>query len=317
MQQNTVIINGTVYDKHTGKPLRVERDRSKTTAHSAHTVHASPQKSQTLNRRYVHRTERSTSDNTIQVRTKKTATPVVAKSDQITRFAPTKPMTTSVETATPRSIDIAPTKHHLVKQAEQRVVAKQPEVRSIKPSDVLKREAIAKATEQMPTHHNKKTVKAPKQRSRFARLASVGAISLSVLVLGAYFTYLNMPTLSTRVAASQAGINASYPAYNPTGYSLSGPVAFQQGSVKMKFAANASPDNYTLSQTHSDWDSSAVLDNYITPKAGDNYATTTTGGLTIYTYNKNAAWVNRGILYTIEGDAPLSNDQIQRIATSL
>jgi hypothetical protein len=39
--------------------------------------------------------------------------------------------------------------------------------------------------------------------------------------------------------------------------------------------------------------------------------------LTIYTYADNAAWVNNGVLYTIKANTTLSNDQIQRIATSL
>ena len=85
----------------------------------------------------------------------------------------------------------------------------------------------------------------------------------------------------------------------------------------MTFAANAGPSTYTLEQTKSGWDSSAVLDSYVKPMAGDDYETTTSNGLTIYTYDGSAAWVNRGIFYTISGDAPLSDDQIQRIATSL
>lgn len=85
----------------------------------------------------------------------------------------------------------------------------------------------------------------------------------------------------------------------------------------MKFAANAGPEQYTLSQTRSEWDSTATLDNYVTPQAGKDYTTTTAGGLTIYRYADNAVWVNGGILYTISGNASLSNDQIQRIASSL
>ena len=66
-----------------------------------------------------------------------------------------------------------------------------------------------------------------------------------------------------------------------------------------------------------DWDSSAVLENYVREKAGSDYTISTTGGLTIYSYNAGAAWVNGGILYTITGDAPLSADQIEHVATSL
>ena len=85
----------------------------------------------------------------------------------------------------------------------------------------------------------------------------------------------------------------------------------------MKFAANGGPQNYTVTQTKSSWDSTAVLDNYVTPRAGVSYIPYTERGLTIYTYGNNAAWVNGGILYTIEGNAPLSSEQIRHIATSL
>ena len=47
------------------------------------------------------------------------------------------------------------------------------------------------------------------------------------------------------------------------------------------------------------------------------YATYNDAGLTIYTYGTDAAWVNGGVLYTVEGSANLSNEQIRRIATSL
>ena len=60
-----------------------------------------------------------------------------------------------------------------------------------------------------------------------------------------------------------------------------------------------------------------MLANFVEPKAGTAYSTAETNGLTIYTFGQNAAWVNGGILYTITGNAPLSADQIQHIATSL
>ena len=126
-----------------------------------------------------------------------------------------------------------------------------------------------------------------------------------------------MPALSTRVAAVQAGINATYPGYQPAGYTLNGPVAYDKGSVTMKFASNGSSETLTLAQTKSNWDSSAVLENYVKPAAGRKYSTATINGLTIYTYNSNAAWVNGGILYTVQGSAQLAPDQIERLAASL
>ncbi len=320
MSNTTISVNGTVYDSRTGMPLREERGHSAPTNHSANAIHQQPQRSKTLNRRYVHLDKKAVTPVVVHSEPTPTIsvhrTPIKATSrpqvDGINRFAKPAQSTNKGKVVA----DIAPAKHHIAIKAQQRVDLAKPQDRVLKPSDMLKRESIERATASMVPKASKKEVRQSKH-GKFGRLASVGAASLAVLLLGAYLTYLNMPALSTRVAATQAGINASYPAYTPTGYSLNGPVAYQQNSVTMKFASNAGPQNYTLSQTHSDWDSLAVLDNYVVPQAGKNYTTTATGGLTIYSYGNAAVWVNNGILYTINGDANLSNSQIEQIATSL
>lgn len=319
MTKQTISVNGTVYDSETGMPLRVERGTIAAPQRGAHQLHTQTQRSRTLNRKYVRHTASTTqtpaapAQHEISVHHKPAAAEV-KRSEQVARFAPTH---TQKPTQKQVFSDIAPAKHHLAERANVRMSAKKPVARTVKPSDVLKKEAIANASSQMPPKASKKDFKPAKKQHGAGRRLSVGAASLAILLLGGYLTYLNMPALSTRVAASQAGISASYPNYQPSGYSLSGPVAYQQGSVSMKFAANGGPQSFTLSQSRSDWDSSAVLENYVTPEAGDDYTTTNSGGLTIYTFGDDAAWVNDGILYTIRGDATLSQDQVQRIATSL
>ena len=156
----------------------------------------------------------------------------------------------------------------------------------------------------------------PAARHWGRRLSIAGAM-VALLAFGGYLTYHNMPAIATRMAAAQAGINASFPSYQPSGYSLAGGISQQQGSVLMKFAANAGPGTFTLTQSRSDWDSSAVLANYVLPSFGRNFATTTSHGLTIYSTHNAAAWVNGGILYTIKGNAPLSSEQVERIAASM
>ena len=94
-------------------------------------------------------------------------------------------------------------------------------------------------------------------------------------------------------------------------------MTFSDGQVTLKFASNSNDNYYTVDQVRSSWDSSAVLDNVVTPEAGANYVTTKERGLTIYTFESSAAWVNGGILYQIDSKAPLTGDQIRRIATSL
>lgn len=316
MSQKTVTINGRQYDAHTGmpiadltpeevKPAEASAPHESAVQHHiqhSQSVHAHAQKSQTLNRQIVKKPH-----DTVAV-----APAAHHRSSAITKFAP---QTQSHPTKSRVMTDIGPTHHPAIAKAN--TTPAHPAVKTKtapKPSHVIKNEAIAEALDKAPS---KKEQKHHAKRRKTSRFLSVASASLALLLLGGYFTYINMPNLSVRVAAAQAGVNASYPDYHPDGYSLNGPVAYTQGQVSMKFAANAGPQNYTIEQSKSNWDSSAVLDNYVKKKAGDNYITYNERGLTIYTFDGNAAWVNGGILYTISGNAPLSSDQIRRIATSM
>lgn len=314
MSENTVIINGMVYDQKTGKPLRYDRGSQHTQNREASSVHALNQRSATLNRKYVQRVmpaikQKNTaylSQPAMTAEKKLARTPKSAIDPSFSRQYANHPQPASK----PVVRDIAPHPHPIEQKIQQSSTPVTSSVATA-PSAVLRK--------QIETNESTKRQKRQKKSSSnyFSKMAGVFSASMAILVLGAYLTYLSMPTISTRVAASQAGINATYPAYHPSGYSLNGPVAYRDGNVTMKFAANAGPQSYTLSQTKSGWDSTAVLDNLVSPKSKDTYSTSSVNGLTIYTYGSNATWVNKGILYTISGDAPLSADQVERIATSL
>lgn len=350
MTNNNITIKGNVYDAETGNILDAQRS-ARTPAAAASNFHSGTQKSHTLQRKYIKKqprtidsvapvraatlagikensavrssqrlaAERSTPPQIIRRSKRTRRVQDIRRSSNIAHFA--KATTTTKPSvkhpATPETPDIAPTTNQLEQTARQRQAIKQQQTRSVLPSQVIKQQAIQEATDKMLTRQQRKEVKPTKNPSLWRRLVSVGSTAMAVLLLGAYFTYINMPALSTRIAASQAGINASYPNYQPSGYSLNGPVAYQQGSVIMKFAANGSNENFTLAQTRSEWDSSAVLENYIKPKSHDKYTTTAANGLTIYSYGTHAAWVNAGILYTVDGNAELAPEQIQKIAASL
>ena len=351
MTNNNITIKGNVYDAETGNILDAQRS-ARTPAAAASNFHSGTQKSHTLQRKYIKKqprtidsvapvraatpagikeksaarssqrlaAERSTPPQIIRRSKRTRRVQDIRRSSNIAHFAKattaTKPPVK--RPTTPETPDIAPTANQLEQTARQRqAIIKQQQTRSVFPSQVIKQQAIQEATDKMLTRQQRKEVKPAKNTSLWRRLVSVGSTAIAVLLLGAYFTYINMPALSTRIAASQAGINASYPNYQPSGYSLNGPVAYQQGSVIMKFAANGSNENFTLAQTRSEWDSSAVLENYIKPKSRDKYTTTAANGLTIYSYGTHAAWVNAGILYTVDGNAELAPEQIQKIAASL
>lgn len=351
MTNNNITIKGNVYDAETGNILDAKRSE-RTPAAAASNLHSGTQKSHTLQRKYINKqprtidsvapkrtsaptgvkenstarssqrltAERSTPPQIIRRNKRAQSVQDIRRSSNIAHFAKVTTVTKPPvkRPATPETPDIAPTANQLEQAARQRqATTKQQQTRSVLPSQVIKQQAIQEATDKMLTRQQRKEVKPTKNPSLWRRLVSVGSTAMAVLLLGAYFTYINMPALSTRIAASQAGINASYPNYQPSGYSLAGPVAYQQGSVVMKFAANGSRENFTLAQTRSEWDSSAVLENYIKPKSRDKYTTTAANGLTIYSYGTHAAWVNAGILYTVDGNAELAPEQIQKIAASL
>ena len=322
-RRKTVNINGRQYDMLTGLPLDEMPDQTQAQVapakatpaipRSVHAgnIHSMTQKSQTLRRSALKRpvaaqdVQPATPSHVVQLRKKAAALhqqPII-KSPQINRFAP------RAAASQHRVMDIAPAPHPIAVKAQAAVNAKKMPTET-KPAQTIKeaimQEAIANTTKQTKQH----------KRSFRPRIASIVTASFALFILGGYLTYLNMPSLSVRVAAAAAGIDASYPNYRPDGYQLSGPVVYDKGQVRLDFAANAGPQNFTIKQTKSDWDSAAVLDKYVDPKAGSDYATYSERGLTIYTFDGGVAWVNGGILYTIEGNAPLSNEQVRRLATS-
>lgn len=222
-----------------------------------------------------------------------------------------KPVRRPAQADTPAQV------HPLAARASAKAAAKQQAAQKAvepKTSKQVKDAAIAKALETAKPAakpSKKKTNKKLINRSLF-----IGGILL-IILLGLFAVYRFVPSVSVSLAASQAGVDAQYPSYVPDGFALEQPVSYSDGEVALTFASNSNEDTYTISQKRSSWDSSAVLDNVVTPLVGDNYTTTQERGLKIFTYANGAAWVNGGVLYTISGEATLSNDQVRRIATGL
>ena len=349
--KNTLVINGKVYDAVTGLPVAAPdpvsrpveavtapisaapmstvvkpavRARSPLHAKQAHRV---AQKSATLRRDVL---KKPAAKPQIGAARRKPATGHVARSEVIQRFAPhpqplkaaaIKPKQTNVRLdITPVRTKSAPAaivaqKHALVTKTATPAAPAKPQLSS----RALKEQLIAERLAKVDTQPTK--AKTPRTRSGFfskqPRVASLITASFAIMVLGGYLTYLNMPGLSVRVAAAQADVAASFPDYHPDGYRFNGPVAYAPGQVAIEFKANGGTTGYTVTEQKSTWDSQAVYDNIVAKAADDSYVTNSQQGLTIYTFKGDAAWVNKGILYTVQGDAPLSNEQLLRIAGSL
>jgi hypothetical protein len=149
------------------------------------------------------------------------------------------------------------------------------------------------------------------------RVVSAGAAALSVLLIGGFFAYQNVPNLAMRVAAAKAGVNGSLPSYQPSGFAIKGPIQLASGQVTVSYRSNSDDRAFKVTQRASEWNSDALLKNYV---AVDNrpYQTYQDEDKTIYMYDGgNATWIERGVWYQIEGKKALSSDQLLRMAKSL
>lgn len=328
----TIMINGRAYDSVTGLPVETPKTTSKAapapkqaakaapakassaaSSAAATSVHSTVQRATTLARRVA---KKPATPQRIARRPQAGRHMDIAQSPNVKKFAP-HPV---VKEATPKKADVKPDAPAQVHPAAARALAKaerkkQAQQKAVQPQTAKQAKdlAIAKALD-TPKQKEKKDKKEPKSKWT-KRLIIIGIIL--VVILGAlYAVYRFIPAVSVGIAANQAGIDAKYPNYVPDGFSLRQPVTYTDGEVNLKFASNSNSSSYTISQKRSSWDSSAVLDNVVQPLVSDNYTTTQERGLTIYTYDKGAAWVNGNILYVISGDASLSNDQVRHIATS-
>ncbi|MDO4220420.1 MAG: hypothetical protein Q4D22_04310 [Candidatus Saccharibacteria bacterium] len=152
------------------------------------------------------------------------------------------------------------------------------------------------------------------QKKGFAIAAGMAVISL---VLLGYLVHLNLPDISVRVTAMQTGIEKIYPSYVPSNYRLDGLVKEDAGRVTMNFK-NSDGKKFVLLEEKSNWDSAAVLSNYVKKNWGNDYTIAKGQGLTIYVSGSNAAWVNGGVFYVISDDSgSLSTSDLHDIAVSL
>lgn len=148
--------------------------------------------------------------------------------------------------------------------------------------------------------------------------AGVAVSIVTLFMVGAYIWKVNYPNLAFKIASAKAGIVATVPGYMPSGFDLGGEIQTNPGSISYSLQSSQSGKKILISQSKTDWDSQALAENYVAPKA-ENYLALQAQGLTIYILSKNqATWVNHGTWYKIESsDSSLEQDQIVRLATSL
>ena len=181
-------------------------------------------------------------------------------------------------------------------------------------------EAMTRLAPQAPTppppaHHDAKP--APRQRLKPSPQHSrVLATAAAIAIMAGYVWVQNYPKLALQNASGKAGLAASLPGYMPSSYTLAG-TSTSAGLVTLDFHSPNATEPLKIAQHRTSWDSSSLLDNYVI-KNTDDFTSVQGQGLTVYLFGQNqAAWVNHGIWYSIEGASRLSREQILKIAYSL
>lgn len=149
------------------------------------------------------------------------------------------------------------------------------------------------------------------------RAVHFGTAFLAVFILAGFIAYQNVPNLAMRVAATRAGIPANLPGYQPAGFSMNGGIKYSTGQITVSYRSNSDERAFQLTQKASDLDSETLRNRYVAVN-NQLYQTYQDKGKTIYIYDgSNAMWVDKGILYQIEGNSALNSDQLLRLAASL
>lgn len=235
----------------------------------------------------------------------------IAKSSSISRFAKQPVLTKTISEEAPQKRLLT---HPMLDRMNFAKNTQAPHKPSMKETKEL---AIKEAVSKIQPKEKQPKAKKPKRKAlRYLYVL----ISLVLLASGLAALYYFVPAFSVRVAASQAGFNATYPSYSPEGYAFSGPATFSGNKIYLKYSGQNSL-NFQITQEKSSWDSSAVKENIASKWANHSPARFEEQGQNVYyaisSDETKAAWVSGGILYQLSSNTGLSYDNIRRIVNSM
>lgn len=329
----TVRFKGKVYDAESGRVLsEVDQKRHAESRHTAHEVHSRTQSAKTLMRRAVskpnlkspakpHHSEHAnpTSDNSTLDRNKvylerEHRAHAIAKSHLIKRFSDSPLAQSSVHKVHAvlpvRDEPAAHISHHHESPVTQ--FTPQSDVNFF--AHALSEARTHKSAKQ---HHAQKNTSARKKLGNRAKALTISTTIASCLVLGGFFLWQNSANVEFRMAASRAGIQASLPNYQPSGFSIKGPVEFAPGEVVVHYSSNSDDREFSIRQQSSNWNSDALKESVAAASPG-GFDVKEAKGRKVFIFNgNNATWVDGGIWYQIESQASLSTDQLLHIASSM
>lgn len=331
--RDEIIINGKKYDAITGELLSAPKNNCSIKNKDISKIHNNLQRSSTLNRKYVtvpkrqgvslhqdemiSQFERRHDYQEAMLRARE------AKETQqdrilISRFSKNSKIISPISKEQIKEVEkIAPFEEHpLAKKANEELRAKKAQKQEISNQEV-KEFAISQAIKK--SREESKKSRGIHRKSFFARKKFISfSMGFAVAIFGVgYLTYINLPDIASRITAFQSGMAVETPAYIASGYSPKGLAYFDGKNVNFEYKKGDS--NYKIQQSQSGWDSSALLQNYVTKKWSEDYSTTYSNGLTIYSNRRGeSVWVNNGKLYKVEASGnKISDEEIRKIAISL
>ena len=290
------------------------------TRQAAKSAHRQMRASTTLNRKYVKRPIKTTTDISlpVQVKTKNQAT-----TTKITHFHTTMPKTTEQDTEQILPAEQHPTQvvaNQRLRARKQQMTKKQtarPTAKELKDQAIQKALAAASNTAndgKMAQTITKDQKKATKMRFGFGRVLLAMTCAAAAVFAIVYFVSLNMPDVQFRATAVQ--LNATYPNYLPRNYNPT-EIASENNIVTLNFENNTSKESFYITEEKSSWDSNSLLNNFVKENYGENYTVVREQGLTIYIGDNKAAWVNGGVVYKLTiKKGSLTKKQISSIAVS-
>lgn len=340
-RQNTIELNGNLYDVSTGRLLAAKpaaqpnggktidgvirragragppaRLGRRATSGQAHAVHVKISPSKTLMRGAVRKPERPATTTSPLKKQLGLPSPArlkrarqIPKSSLVNKFSRAGPgVRQKIE---PLAVRAAPA---------QSPPATAAPVVALAPRD-LKMDLFETALKNATSHLEPKP-KIPR-RHRLARklrlsprALNAGAVALAGLIIAGAIVYHSMPAITVNLAGWRAGVDATLPRHQPPGFRLAGPIEYSRGWIALNYRSDIDHRSFRLTQRVTDWGDRSLHRNFVA-KQPDARAIES-GGRLIFVYGTgNATWISGGIWYKIEGDAALSQEQLIKIATSL
>lgn len=152
-----------------------------------------------------------------------------------------------------------------------------------------------------------------KHRFRFSTIMATAGTMAIIVGLG---VYISLPTISVKLAASRAGINAKNP-YALSGYSLDNNIAAQPGKVTISYKSASGNGGYSVTQESDKSTTDYALRLNVSRQNGGSYQEMDVNGKTVLLYGNKATWLAGDMRYTIDGSDMMDSNQLRSIVKSL